>query len=279
MNKIYFTNNTVENINSKINYYLPKKITNNVDFVNSISKIIINSKFTKNEVIRKDYITRSIISIIKKFKLNETPRWISYSDFKLELVNIILNNDDNIKDNDVELLFNILNGLNNIQEEFFDLDNINIKNKTDYLKDNKKNASISESNLDIEGNDECNSSEDKFVGMSEDEIDDNCEDLKIIGSMPIEDIENDKENKKNFSKDDISLLLEQLSNTHINNSLSSDSESNLKLKLKERLNKILLENKPIKRKSMYPKDSFSSEDSHKNDIKLKKRCLKKNNIN
>ena len=279
MNKIYFTNNTVENINSKINYYLPKKITNNVDFVNSISKIIINSKFTKNEVIRKDYITRSIISIIKKFKLNETPRWISYSDFKLELVNIILNNDDNIKDNDVELLFNILNGLNNIQEEFFDLDNINIKNKTDYLKDNKKNASISESNLDIEGNDECNSSEDKFVGMSEDEIDDNCEDLKIIGSMPIEDIENDKENKKNFSKNDISLLLEQLSNTHINNSLSSDSESNLKLKLKERLNKILLENKPIKRKSMYPKDSFSSEDSNKNDIKLKKRCLKKNNIN
>ena len=115
--------------------------------------------------------------------------------------------------------------------------------------------------------------------MSEEEIDDNCEDLKIIGSMPIEDIENDKENKKNFSKDDISLLLEQLSNTHINNSLSSDSESNLKLKLKERLNKILLENKPIKRKSMYPKDSFSSEDSNKNDIKLKKRCLKKNNIN
>ena len=208
MNKIYFTNNTVENINSKINYYLPKKITNNVDFVNSISKIIINSKFTKNEVIRKDYITRSIISIIKKFKLNETPRWISYSDFKLELVNIILNNDDNIKDNDVELLFNILNGLNNIQEEFFDLDNINIKNKTDYLKDNKKNASISESNLDIEGNDECNSNEDKFFGMSEDEIDDNCEDLKIIGSMPIEDIENDKGNKKNSSKDDISLLLE-----------------------------------------------------------------------
>ena len=78
----------MKNINSKINYYyyLPKKITNNLDFVNSISKIIINSKFIKNEVIRKDYITRSIISIIKKFKLNETPRWISYSDFKLELV-------------------------------------------------------------------------------------------------------------------------------------------------------------------------------------------------
>ena len=43
--------------------------------------------------------------------------------------------------------------------------------------------------------------------MSEEEIDDNCEDLKIIGSMPIEDIENDKENKKNSSKDDIPLLL------------------------------------------------------------------------
>ena len=33
--------------------------------------------------------------------------------------------------------------------------------------------------------------------MREDEIGDNCEDLKIIGSMPIEDIENDKENKRN----------------------------------------------------------------------------------
>ena len=67
----------MKNINSKINYYyyLPKKITNNVDFVNSI--YIINSKFNKNEVIRKDYIT---LSIIKKFKLNETPRWISYYD-------------------------------------------------------------------------------------------------------------------------------------------------------------------------------------------------------
>ena len=60
--------------------------------------------------------------------------------------------------------------------------------------------------------------------MSEDEIDDKCEDLKIMNSIPFEDIENDKENKKNSLKDDISLLLEQLSNTHINNSLSSDSE-------------------------------------------------------
>ena len=76
--------------------------------------------------------------------------------------------------------------------------------------------------------------------MSEDEIDDNYEVLNIIGSMPIEDIEKDKENKKNSSKDDISLLLEQLSNTHFNNSLSSDSEPNFKLPLKERLKKILL---------------------------------------
>lgn len=54
------------------------------------------------------------------------------------LVNIISNNDDNIKDNDIELLFNELNGLNNSRDEFLDLDNINIKNKKDYLKDNKK---------------------------------------------------------------------------------------------------------------------------------------------
>ena len=153
------------------------------------------------------------------------------------------------------------------------MNNNNIKNKKDYLKDNKIKTSISESKLDMEDSDECNSDEDKLVAMIDDEIDDigdNGDDLKINGSIPNEDVECDKENRMNSSEDeDISLLLELLRNTHINNNLSSDSELNFKLPLKERLKKKLIENKPRKRKRMHPKDSFSSEDLKKSDIKKK----------
>ena len=50
-------NNIFENINSKINCYLPKRITKGIDFVALFFNIIINSKFNISEVIRKDYIT------------------------------------------------------------------------------------------------------------------------------------------------------------------------------------------------------------------------------
>ena len=77
--------------------------------------------------------------------------------------------------------------------------------------------------------------------MSDDEIDDigdNGDDLKINNSIPNDDVECDKENRMNSSEDeDISLLLELLRNTHINNNLSSDSEIDFKLPLKERLKK------------------------------------------
>ena len=37
--KIYLTNNICESVNGKINYYLPKKSTNNLDFVTWINKL------------------------------------------------------------------------------------------------------------------------------------------------------------------------------------------------------------------------------------------------
>ena len=76
--------------------------------------------------------------------------------------------------------------------------------------------------------------------MSDDEIDDigdNGDDLKI-NSIPNDDVECDKEDRMYSSEDeDISLLLELLRNTHINNNLSSDYEIDFKLPLKERLKK------------------------------------------
>ena len=75
------TNKVAESINSKLNYYLPKRATNNKDFVESISKICINKNIKKTNIIRHDYITRSILLIKKDLNINENPKWISYEDY------------------------------------------------------------------------------------------------------------------------------------------------------------------------------------------------------
>ena len=41
--KLYLTNNVSESINQKLNFYLPKRATNNKDFVVSVSKVLINN--------------------------------------------------------------------------------------------------------------------------------------------------------------------------------------------------------------------------------------------
>ena len=55
-----------------MNFYLPKKSTNNRDFIISISKVINNNIIQNKDIKRHDYITRSIILLIVKLKLNDT---------------------------------------------------------------------------------------------------------------------------------------------------------------------------------------------------------------
>lgn len=43
IDKLYLTNNVVESINAKLNYYLPKKSTDNNTFITSITKVLINN--------------------------------------------------------------------------------------------------------------------------------------------------------------------------------------------------------------------------------------------
>ena len=47
--KLYLTNNISEPINAKLNYYLQKKTTNNKDFLNSITKVLINNSFNNTD--------------------------------------------------------------------------------------------------------------------------------------------------------------------------------------------------------------------------------------
>ena len=143
LNKLYLTNNIAESINSKLNYYLPKRATNNKDFVESILKICINNNIKKTNIIRHDYITRAMLLIIKELRLNENPKWISYEDYYNFLKIIIKTNyHDNNNANCEDTLIKIINELessefnNNI--EFFNYTNENLNSNSNSEADMKK---------------------------------------------------------------------------------------------------------------------------------------------
>ena len=56
-------------------------MTINSDFVDCFTKIFINNKFDNKNIIRHDYVSRSLIKIIKDKDLNENLLWIKYDEF------------------------------------------------------------------------------------------------------------------------------------------------------------------------------------------------------
>jgi hypothetical protein len=70
MNKLYLTNDIVESIHGKLNYYLPKKITDQHSFLKSLNSIFLNDVINNYTIKRNDYITQSIILLIEKENLN-----------------------------------------------------------------------------------------------------------------------------------------------------------------------------------------------------------------
>ena len=84
MEKLYTTNNIVKSLNSRINFYLPKGITSKINFVNSISKFIINEEYIKNnnnKVNRHDYITKTFLKIVNSKLYYPDIKWITYKEF------------------------------------------------------------------------------------------------------------------------------------------------------------------------------------------------------
>ena len=79
--KLYLTNNISESINTKLNYYLPKKATDNKNFVDSLTKVLINNMFNNKDIIRHDYVTRAILLMIKELNLNKNFKWITYNEY------------------------------------------------------------------------------------------------------------------------------------------------------------------------------------------------------
>lgn len=77
LKKLYITNNIVESFHGKLNYFLPKKITNQSNFIKSIKNIFINDTINNNTIIRYDYKTRGILLLIERENINNDFKWIS----------------------------------------------------------------------------------------------------------------------------------------------------------------------------------------------------------
>ena len=57
----FATNNVAESLHSKMNQYLPNNKISNTNFILSIRNIISNYELKKDNVIRKDYVTCTLI--------------------------------------------------------------------------------------------------------------------------------------------------------------------------------------------------------------------------
>ena len=71
LEKLYLTNNITESIHAKLNYFLPRHITNQFNFINSLKNILINDAFKNSDIVRKDYKIKSLLLLIDKENLNK----------------------------------------------------------------------------------------------------------------------------------------------------------------------------------------------------------------
>ena len=90
MKRFYFTNNIAESINQKLDFYLQKRKTTALDFIEAIRNTFINYELKNKEAERYDFKTRTIITIIKCENLNNEFKWIKLDEYK-KYLKIIIN--------------------------------------------------------------------------------------------------------------------------------------------------------------------------------------------
>ena len=120
----------------------------------SICNVIKNYEIKCNDIIRKDYITQTLIDLSKKTKYNNY-KWITYNEF-LELEKNVIK----LINNDIEI--NVLKGLiasvnnldinqydninnddtNNENDDEIEISLLNNSDEDDFESDNKENDSI-----------------------------------------------------------------------------------------------------------------------------------------
>ena len=89
LNKLYVTNNICESIHALISKNLPKTRVTKNNFRETLNYIIKMTTLKEKNIVRRDYITRTLITIILKYDLNKEYKPIDYSLFKNELGKVI----------------------------------------------------------------------------------------------------------------------------------------------------------------------------------------------
>ena len=82
---LYITRNICELVHYKTNFFLPKIITNQFNFINAMTNIFINDTINNDKIKRSDFITKSLFLLIEKENLNYLFKWIEYVEFKFYL--------------------------------------------------------------------------------------------------------------------------------------------------------------------------------------------------
>ena len=274
LDELCVTNNIIESLHSKLNYYLPRHVTNQYNFINVITNILINDSIINSSIIRKDIKTKTLLYIIDKDKLNSYFKWIDEKIFKLYLKKILNDNFD--YDNEEES--NKLISLNEEEEvkvisekegnnnEIIKSNNINIlddnSNESEMIieYDNK----IEEQSLDNE-----NINRDKNI-IDEDLNNNNCDEL--IKLIDVINLNTDDINIQKNTEHENKIEEEKSQNDNENN--SNNIDSNLMVPLRERVKNKILYPKSGKRKKSY--DSEESIEYHNKKKKKSVSKMKKN---
>jgi len=268
INKLYTTNNIVESVNGVLAHNLPKRVTNNNDFVKCISKILYLDSLEIKSLKRKDYKTRALLRLIRDENLNINLKWVSFDEFCKYLKLVIEDENENI--NELEknkLIDNYINLLNEDKDEInsdsISVDNNKISNSSDE-EDNiifDKIENNNKDNVEIE-------SENESLDESINELGLNDNKSKINNFIQLFDNCKIDDNSPSF-KNEINNNDNNINNDDKNNSILSDSELSFDLNKKKdsitikkkAKNKGIIKGKDLKKevkkstkKYNYPKD-------------------------
>ena len=269
MDKIYFTNNICETIHSKINYYLPKKSTNIKDFILCLTKIFINCNNIENNLIKHDYISRTLLILIKKYDLNKNPKWITFNEYITENKKLTKKFVDENHHTDIRELINLINNINLGKNDDEIIDN---NSESDKSKDN----SLSEDydiNMNIKSNNSNENSYESMINEKDKGINDFIKESINEDIISNDKLENDKSEHDDSEHKHFKLPLKERVAKRIKNfdKINEDEKSSIdKYQYKSR-----------KRKVIYPKDGIddnsSSENKSKNNSvkKIKKKGWKR----
>ena len=112
-------------MHDKFANHLQNNYISKINFRDRISFILNHYSYNQKEIIRIDYITRTIIIIIEKYYLNNSPIFVKYNIFKEELESTICIMSGNIK---LKIIIEINDSIDELEEEENNENSINLTN-------------------------------------------------------------------------------------------------------------------------------------------------------